>query len=740
MSDPAAVRWPNGAESSPSLRSNLASIDGVAVSTVSPDTGRAHLVYVSENLSALTGYQTHQLLGQRPDFLFDPETPKSQKDAIAALVERGEQAVVHINLTHAEGGTVPVQANFLSVPSLSQGWPYFLALYRDLSPRPSREKLLNDHADMLDELARGVELPEVLTAVADRANSQLNDATTWIALADADGVFQVVETGEFRTELVEEILGFADDQDLLDGPSSVRSSRLPLDLGLELEGAGVHAVWLLPLMSPKRVRQGILAVAHPSRSMPHPSEQQVLGHLGRVISVAIERSATEADLAHQALHDPLTHLPNRTLIMDRLEQAVARLARDGSTMAVLLVDLDRFKSINDVHGAEIGDHVLLETARRLEGSMRLGDAVGRIGSDQFIVLCVAVSGEAGAIEVSERMLRSIEMPIEIVGREPVHTTASVGVVLLDEPDFTAAELISHAEAALDQAIEAGRNQYSIFEEGLAHRARARHEVRKALEVGIENDELVLHYQPLVRVESGAMVGAEALVRWNRPGHGLLPPSEFIEIAEESGLIVPLGAWAIRECCRQLADWPERHAAEGETTTPVISINLSARQLAHDSLLDTVLAAMDDFGIEPEQLTFEVTESMAVEDLQMAEFALNQLEQLGCKIAIDDFGIGYATLDYLKRFSMADTLKVDRSFVDGLGESREDTAIVSASVALADSLGMSVVAEGVETVEQLEFLHQMGCEYAQGYLLSKPVELHEAHVLWHRQTLLDSDVF
>jgi len=247
-------------------------------------------------------------------------------------------------------------------------------------------------------------------------------------------------------------------------------------------------------------------------------------------------------------------------------------------------------------------------------------------------------------------------------------------------------------------------------------------------------QLVLHYQPLVEIETGRMMGAEALIRWERPGHGLLAPGAFIEIAEDSGLIVPIGAWVIDETCRQLASWPA--GPDGER--PVISVNLSAKQLAEESLPATVLASLARHGVDPTSIGFEVTESMRVEDIETAISTLKTLAGLGCKLAIDDFGIGYATLDYLRRFSMADTLKIDRSFVSGLGVSREDTAIVSASIALARSLGLSVVAEGVETVDQYQGLDELDCDFAQGYLLSKPVPLDEAHQLWVDRSLIQRD--
>ena len=357
--------------------------------------------------------------------------------------------------------------------------------------------------------------------------------------------------------------------------------------------------------------------------------------------------------------------------------------------------------------------------------MRLGDTVGRIGGDQFLVLCVAVNGEADASAMALRSVAGIAEPFVTGHGDALSLSASVGVVLVDRSGSSPASIISSAESALAKAIEQGRGQFAIYEEGWQRRVVIRHEVERALSVAISSDELVLHYQPIVETKSGMMVGAEALIRWERPGFGLLPPGEFIEIAEETGLIVPLGEWIIDEVCAALAEWP----IVLDRPPPQISVNLSARQLAEPSLVTTVLSAIDRHGVRADQLAFEVTESMRVEDLETARATLQRLGSLGCKISIDDFGIGYATLDYLRRFSMADTIKIDRSFVDGLGEHREDTAIVTASIALAASLGLDVVAEGVETSSQSTALAQLDCKYSQGFGFSPPVPLERAHELW-----------
>jgi len=706
-------------------------IDGVAMSTFNPISGQAHLMYVSENLANLVGRPPADLLGRSPELLLSPRTPMQQLSAVAAVVESGQQAIVNLWLQHAEGHEVPVRASFLLVPSLPRQAPHFLALYRCLTPPAVEAARLSDQSDILDSLARGNELDEVIRQVADRISDQIPQAECWVGLADRAGTFELALAGKQPPETVLNVCRYLTESGPISTPRCVRFDDFPSPLSDELKQSGVHAVWSYPFAGSDRALKGLLIVAQGERSEPDPDENQMLVQLSRVVAVAVDRNAAEATLAHQALHDALTQLPNRALILDRLEQAVARLGRDKSCLAALLVDLNRFKALNDSRGAEVGDQVLLEVSRRLRGSVRLGDTVGRIGGDQFLVLCVAVNGEADAVAMAERIVSGLAEPIVLPDGDQLGVTASVGVVLIDRPGLSPSTIISNAESALGKAAETGGGSFALYEEAWQQKTVIRHEVEQALHVAISEEELLLHYQPIVEIATGRMVGSEALIRWDRPGHGVLPPADFIEIAEETGLIVPVGDWVIDEVCRQLAAWPVGPIG----VAPFISVNLSARQLAEESLVSTVLAAMDRHGTRAKQLAFEVTESMRVEDIQTASVSLRKLAALGCKVAIDDFGIGYATLDYLRRFSMADTIKIDRSFVNGLGASREDTAIVTASIALASSLGLSVVAEGVETEAQYDALAELRCKFAQGYVLSPPVALEEAHHLWFVSRLI-----
>ncbi len=715
-------------------RRSLTAIDGVAISSVDGHSGRAHLMYVSERLAAMLGHQPGELLGRNPGVLFSDRTPMAQLDAVAEVVESGQQAVVRLGLRHSTGSEVPVEASFLALPSLSSGDPWYLALYRDAADVPRAEKVLADHGDLLDALARADDPHDVFIELTDRVEDAIRGASCWIGVVNAYGEVDAVSTSSQRDDLVASTVEMIVASGRAATPSTFRVDDLSFELGMELRAHGVHALWSFPVVGRDRRSQGLLIAAHSDRDFPHPSERQMLEHLSSLVAVALEHSSVVSDPAHQILHDDLTDLPNRALITDRLEQAIARLGRDNTRLAALLVDLDRFRQLNHRRGTDMGDEVLVEIGKRLRRSVRLGDTVGRLGGDQFLVLCVAMNGEADASSMAQRIIANVAEPIELSDGTTVSATASVGVTLVDRPGQTASVIINRAESALSAALDAGRGGWALYEEGLRQRVVIRHEVEQALQIAIDSDELLLHYQPLVEISTGRMLGAEALVRWNRPGHGLLPPGAFIEIAEETGLIVALGAWVLDEACRHLRNWPR--AADGRL--PVVSVNLAAKQLADENLVDTVIGSLTRHGVPAECLGFEVTESMAIDKVDTAIETLRRLGALGCKLSIDDFGIGYATLDYLRRFSMADTIKLDRSFVSGLGESREDTAIVSASLALARSLGLSVVAEGVETRAQYGTLADLGCDLAQGYLLSRPVPLDEAIELWTRTHLIILD--
>ncbi|HET7487694.1 MAG TPA: EAL domain-containing protein [Acidimicrobiales bacterium] len=430
-----------------------------------------------------------------------------------------------------------------------------------------------------------------------------------------------------------------------------------------------------------------------------------------------ERKLSEEAIAFQALHDALTRLPNRSLFMDRLAQAMTRRARHPGGLAVLFLDLDRFKWLNDSRGHAAGDELLVKVAERLESAVRPGDTVARFGGDEFVILCEELPTAASAENMARRVSAVLAEPLLVSGEE-TSVTVSIGIAFAppgrsaDTPET----LLRDADAAMYQAKDRGRDRHETFSYSTRLQAVSRHETVNALRRGIDRGELVVHFQPEVDLATGDAVGVEALVRWNHPERGLLGPGEFIALAEETGLIVPLGARVLHDACHQVRDWQ----GDRRTATPVmVSVNLSTRQLMAPDLCDTVEAALEESGLDPSLLCLEITESVLLEDAGASSRALFRLKALGVRIGVDDFGTGFSSLTYLKRFPV-DLLKIDRSFVQGLGDNREDRAIVASVVDLAHAFGLTTIAEGVETVEQLAELRDIGCEIGQGYLWSRPL--------------------
>jgi len=430
-----------------------------------------------------------------------------------------------------------------------------------------------------------------------------------------------------------------------------------------------------------------------------------------------ERAAFEEQLQHQAFHDLLTGLPNRALFLDRLEHALARAARQGESAAVLFLDLNRFKVVNDSLGHDAGDQLLVALAARVRACLREEDTVARFGGDEFAILLSelgALGDLSGVARTAERIITALEAPFQIGGHAIV-AAASVGVVT-STPGVTSAGLLGDADVALYRAKAQGRGRYQVFDETMHARALERLELEADLRLALERGEFQVYYQPKVELATGRVAGMEALVRWQSPTRGFVAPVAFIPLAEETGLIQPLGHWVLEEACRQTTRW---NAGASEADAIVVSVNLSARQFAHPPLVADVARALAESGVEPRQIQLEITESVAMDDAEATVTTLRRLKDLGVELAIDDFGTGYSSLAYLKRFPV-DALKIDRAFVSGLERDSEDASIVNAVVSLGHALRMAVVAEGVETAEESAQLCELGCELGQGYYWARPL--------------------
>ena len=432
--------------------------------------------------------------------------------------------------------------------------------------------------------------------------------------------------------------------------------------------------------------------------------------IGHVEDISEQLAAAER-LEHDARHDPLTDLPNRKHLIERLDRALAESRRNGhGQVAALFIDLDHFKQVNDTLGHAAGDLLLGLVARAIQGCLRGNDVAGRFGGDEFVVVCPTLALPTDATIVADRIRRRLAAPFIVLDTE-VFVGASIGVAIADHRS-DAAGLLAEADTAAYRAKERGRNRIEIFDRELRDGIRKKVEIATALRHAIDDRELVLHYQPLVGVESSTVAGFEALVRWNRPGFGLVPPGDFLPVAEDRGLIVPMGRWITETACRQLAAW-ER---EGNPTS--MGINLSPRQLTSGHLVREVREILDETGVDPTRVSFEITENALVDDADTAIRRLHELRDLGVRLAIDDFGTGYSSLSYLRRLPVQ-VVKIDRSFVLALGTDREGSTIVASVINLAHALGMEIVAEGVETIEHVAALVALGCDKMQGFWFARP---------------------
>jgi diguanylate cyclase (GGDEF)-like protein/PAS domain S-box-containing protein len=434
------------------------------------------------------------------------------------------------------------------------------------------------------------------------------------------------------------------------------------------------------------------------------------GRMTEIVSVSrdiTERRRAEEQIEYQAYHDALTGLPNRLLFRDRLTVALAHAKRQQHELVVMFLDLDRFKNVNDTLGHSLGDGLLRVIAERLQSVLREGDTIARMGGDEFTVLLSDLKRTSDAAKIAQKLLDSIAQPVRVEGHE-LYVTTSIGIAVFPNDGDTAELLLKNADSAMYRAKELGRNSYQLCTPAMNSRAAERLSVENALRRAIAREELLLHYQPLVRLDTREIAGMEALLRWNRPGHGVVSPGTFIAIAEETRMIVPIGEWVLHEACREAR----------ARNMPRVAVNLSPRQFQQSDLRDVVARALDESGLDPRQLELEITESTAMLNTERSIVTLAELRELGIRIAVDDFGTGHSSLSYLRRFPI-DRVKIDREFVAEIDKSRSNRAIVSAIVAMAHGLDLAVTAEGVETEAQVEFLREQKCEEVQGFLFGRP---------------------
>ena len=504
--------------------------------------------------------------------------------------------------------------------------------------------------------------------------------------------------------------------------------------------SGIRAACAFPILVGQQIA-AVLEFYTDHTVEPDEALLQLMPQVGTHLGRAIERQRAEDRLIHDASHDPLTGLPNRALFLDRLNQAIARCGRNPQAQfAVLFIDLDRFKIVNDSLGHLAGDRLIIQVAGRMKGALRCGDMItaahdapstgtlARLGGDEFTILLNDINDPSDAVRVANRVEESLRQPFLIEGQE-VYTSASIGIASSMSGYDRADAIMRDADLAMYRAKALGKARCELFDHKMHEAAMKRLALETDLRRAVQNEEFLLHYQPIVSLQTNTVVGFEALVRWRKPDGLLIYPADFIETAEDTGLIVFLGRWVLREACRTARELQEQFPREDPLT---ISVNVSPRQFAQPDLLAQVRSIIAETGIDPRCLRLEITESVTIGDTSRVAAVLTELKELGIRLSIDDFGTGYSSLSYLHSLPL-DALKIDRSFIAAMDKSKESLQIVQTIMSLARNLGMDIVAEGAEVAGHISQLQAMGCEFGQGYYFSKPVDLAGAAALLTRPT-------
>ncbi|HUQ40584.1 MAG TPA: EAL domain-containing protein [Acidimicrobiales bacterium] len=666
-------------------------VEGLDAIIWESDPGTQGFTFVSKEAERLLGYPVEDWLTM-PDFWSKHLHP-----------EDAERVIQHADARVAAGHDYEHEYRMIAADGRSV-WLHDAAKVERDEGRPVRLR------GIMVDVTEHKQAESALRESEQRFRSAFNGAGTGMALVGVDGRFLRVNhelvrlTGYTEEELLaSSFLGITHPDDQAAGRMLIRRMLAGAQRSFLYEKRYLH-------------KSGGLIWVLVSASLVSDDEDRPLYFIAQVQDIT-ERKRAEELLEHQALHDPLTGLPNRTLLLDRLSMAIGRCKRSGASAAVLFLDLDRFKLVNDSLGHDAGDALLVAVARRLQSVLRPQDTAARFGGDEFVIVCEDVGQPEDATRIAGRINDLLSAPFALPEGE-TFLTASIGIALSGSHDDDSPEsLLRDADSAMYRAKELGKARAELFDQHLRERANTRLSLANSLHRAQEREEFRLLYQPIVDLRSGRYVAAEALLRWDQPGRGLVPPSEFIPLAEETGLIVPIGLWSLRAAAAQAIAWRSELGVEQPVA---VSVNLAARQLLHPELPKLLETILIDTGLDPSLLHLEITESALLDDSGTGMAALASLRRLGVSLHVDDFGTGYSSLSYLRRFRV-DALKIDSSFVDGLGRSSEDTEIVGAIISMARALGLKTIAEGVETAQQLAELQRLGCDQAQGFYLAMPQE-------------------
>ncbi len=680
-------------------------------------------IRVNAALARLLGYEPHELVGRCALDLTHPEDVAVSVNLHDGVIAGGQPAPLEKRLMHRDGTPIPLLLTTALVDG-EDGMHFFTQL-QDLRDRHRADGF----SRALAELSRvALEIPDVpalmrrvMEIVEETANA---DSACVVLRHEQDGVVHIITPEGAHTGTAPEMTFGPTSQTghTLAVDEAVVANDLPTETRFERAAVLRENGLVRGLSAPIRsASAAAVLVLHRTAQRPEFTLEDVrfVEAVANVLASALDRAHAEADSRRRALHDPLTGLANRAFLDAHLPQSLAVAAREGAEVALLLLDLDRFKVVNDTLGHGAGDELLRVVAERLRASVRSGDVVARFGGDEFVIACDVIDTVTAIAALAERVIGALAQPICVDGHE-LFVNASVGIVIADARDADAASLLRDADVAMYRAKESGGGRYEIFDAELRDRVLRRLTVEHELRGAVADGQLELHLQPLIGLAGGELRGFEALVRWRHPERGLVPPAEFIPVAEETSLILPVGRWVLEEACRQLA---QLQSLTSERLG--ISVNLSPRQLTSD-LPREVEHALSAAGVRAEDLTLEITESLLVEGGAAID-VLDQLRALGAKVALDDFGTGWSSLAALRRCPV-DVLKLDRSLVASIDRDESAAAVTCAVIAMARALGHVVVAEGIERPEEAAALRALGCELGQGFLFSRPVPIEEAGAL------------
>jgi diguanylate cyclase (GGDEF)-like protein/PAS domain S-box-containing protein len=659
---------------------------------------KGRFFYVNEAACSMTGYTREEMLGMGVEDILPPEKRSLFLDLSRQIRDEGPFTfeVVHLR---KDGGLFPAEVtlNHLSY----QGREYYCAFARDITGRKRAEEALRESEERYHSLFEGVPVGLYRTTPAGR-------------MLDANSALVRILGYPSLEALLETNVG-----DIYLDPEERRRWQRTIVEGADPVQSFEEAV--------RRFDGAVIWVRFTVRAV-RGEDGEILRYEGALEDVT-DRKRAEEKLLHDALHDALTGLPNRALFMDRLRQSMERSRREPERMtAVLFLDLDQFKIVNDSLGHLVGDELLVQISAAIASALRPSDTIARVGGDEFALLLEGGRDVGDAVRVAERIHERLAAPLNLGGHE-VFVTASLGIAL-HTPEYERPEdLLRDADTAMYRAKASGRACHVVFNRAMHRFVMARLQLETDLRRAVERGQMRVYYQPFVDLASGEVVGFEALLRWQHPKRGLLPPDEFLAAAEDTGLIVPMGRFVLLEACRQIREFQCKHPEAGALR---LSVNLSNRQFFQSDLFDHIEEALAASGLDPGCLGLEITEGVIIRHADSAASRFSRLKSLGVQLYLDDFGKGYSSLNYLHRFPM-DILKIDRSFVSRIEEAEGNHAIVRAIVTLAHQLGMEVVAEGIQTEEQRLKLRALGCEYGQGFFLSEPVPADRAEALLMKRT-------